>query len=237
MAIFGIIEQQKTLNFHKLRERKTLKKDNPDATPGSLVSRFSRAMDQSKALRIDNKAINFEKKRIPVSVFHDVIPQIGCEEDDKLVKDVQVEDATIDTSIMKQQKSPLPDKYFSRKVSASGAPGIDDFLKQRYKTEDKRERSQSREVNEVKTQNYYMVTLKYNYQKKSVGQLAISYKEHFVQTYGALKYLHDKCTNFYQYSDIEVVKGKIKSKKSTLEFMTRTFSYSNTNRKTCLQRA
>src|SRR3990167_4451335 len=37
-------------------------------------------------------------------------------------------------------------------------------------------RSQSREVHEVKTQNYYMVSLKYNYKKATGGPLALAYK-------------------------------------------------------------
>lgn len=73
-------------------------------------------------------------------------------------------------------------------------------------------RSQSREVHEVKTQNYYMVSLKYNYRKLTGGPLAMAFKEHFYQSFGALKYLCSKQINPYQYSDVEFAKGKLKSK-------------------------
>jgi hypothetical protein len=73
-------------------------------------------------------------------------------------------------------------------------------------------RSQSREVHEVKTQNYYMVSMKYNYKKIAGGPLAMAFKEHFYQSFGALKYLNSKKINPFQYSDIEYVKGKLKPK-------------------------
>lgn len=77
-------------------------------------------------------------------------------------------------------------------------------------------RSQSREVHEVKTQNYYMVSLKYNYKKATGGPLALAYKEHFYQTFGALKYLSSKLINPFQYQDIEFAKSKIKPKNASV---------------------
>lgn len=50
------------------------------------------------------------------------------------------------------------------------------------------------------------------------------YKEHFVSTVGAIRYLMQKGTNMYQYKDIEVVKGKIKHASSTTDFAMKTMT-------------
>lgn len=106
------------------------------------------------------------------------------------------------------------ERVFKKKTSENDFGRLSGFER---KTEEPRmgsraPRSQSREVHEVKTQNYYMVSLKYNYRKLTGGPLAMAFKEHFYQSFGALKYLSTKQINPFQYSDVDFVKGKLKSK-------------------------
>jgi hypothetical protein len=233
-AIFSIIEQQKTMNFNKLKERKTANLNASTGPSESLVSRFSKAIEHSKNLRLESKQINFEKKRAPISVVHDLVTQAG-NEDDKLIEK-HGETIKADQSRKANSRSAIMDKFFSKKPLTGSINGAEDLRRSSYKIEDRSERSQSREVNEVKTQTYYMAAMKYNYSKKNMGPLAISYKEHFIQTFGALKYLAEKSTNMFQYTDIEIVKGKIRSKKSKLDFMIRTFTGDSATRTITLRR-
>lgn len=106
------------------------------------------------------------------------------------------------------------ERVFKKKTSENDFGRLSGFER---KTEEPRmgsraPRSQSREVHEVKTQNYYMISLKYNYRKLTGGPMAMAFKEHFYQSFGALKYLSTKQINLHQYSDVEFVKGKLKSK-------------------------
>ena len=108
-------------------------------------------------------------------------------------------------------------KFFKRKASENQ---FERNVSVQSEADSRRQRSVSRDVVEVKTQNYYMVALKYNYRKKLLGATALAFREHFIHTLGAVRYFQAKRVNTYQYSDIDVVKGKIKQKAAPLGLTT-----------------
>lgn len=241
-AIFGIIDHQKTLNLNKLKERKSAQDEEMANSKvqnnESRAARFSRAMERSKALKIDNRLLNEDIKRGAINVMRNSemgVRQTIAEEDDNLLGKAEGKDRTavlIKPDTSKSKRGLSFDKIFWKKsnsvVVAEKEEDRFQSSKQQGTIDQRRQRSQSREVHEVKTQTYYMVALKYNYKKKIVGPLAMIYREHFIQTMGAIKYLNSKEVNMHQYTDIDFVKGKLKSKNSnSLSFLTRTFTSEN----------
>lgn len=250
--LFGLIDHQKTLNLNKLKERKTGKDEdlgNSKIQNESRAARFNKAMERSKALKIDNKLLNEEIRRGSINlvrkaeggVKHDVI-----EEEEGLLEGDQDRDKTAvmigsELNTSKSKRGFSFDNFFWKKNNSLVMTDNQGNSKQNSRhqgtIDQRKQRSQSREVHEVKTQSYYMAALKYNFKKKTVGPLAMIYREHFIQTIGAMKYLASKDVNMYQYPDVDFVKGKLKAKNSSsLSFLTRTFTSENISSNRLLKR-
>ena len=171
---------------------------------------------------------SFDHRRGPIGAVHDVMRSsvandtvIG-EEDQSLIKKDLRTDSINDKrpSTVEVDRMSLNKGYFNqifKKKSSSQLIERETFdgsvRRDRTSVDARRQRSESREVFEVKTQTYYMTSLKYNYPKKVVGLLAVQCKEHFIQTIGAFNYANLKKIDPYKYEDIEVIKGKIRTKK------------------------
>jgi hypothetical protein len=80
-------------------------------------------------------------------------------------------------------------KFFKRKASENQ---FERNASVQSEADSRRQRSVSRDVVEVKTQNYYMVALKYNYRKKLLGATALAFREHFYPYIGSSKILPSK---------------------------------------------
>ena len=123
--------------------------------------------------------------------------------------------SSTNSSTPKDSPEPIPGGYFSRlfrklssdykrepsleasNVSSNAPKAQDSFSKPEFR------RTRSRDVFEVKTQNYYMVPLEYAYKRKTNS----TFKEHFLQSVLMCKYLKQNEINPLQYDDVlEVVR-------------------------------
>ena len=235
-AIFGMLDHQKTINMNKLKERKTAREETVQDFGVKGVTIDSRSAKFSKAMRFDSKVLNLELKRGPINIARDqhVEPRQTVGDEDETLLDIAEKEPKRGGSELgestKQSRAVHLDNFFSKKKNNSAA--IDIAGSNRHdqlsnSVDMRRQRSQSREVHEVKTQTYYMVALKYNYKKKVIGSLAMVYREHFIQSVGAIKYLLSKNNDLYKYSDVDFIKGKLKFKNksmSAFEFLTKSFT-------------
>jgi hypothetical protein len=227
-ALIGLLDNQKGIGLTR-----TFSSKPPTLNPESLDIKNSKGLFFPRSTMrngaAESKLLSFEFRRGPVSVVREVVgsstPKGGNgEEDQKLLsKDANKDELRKSTASVdiKDIHRGYFDRVFKKKTSQQFLErGSTECIsrKDRASEEPKRQRSLSREVFEVKTQTYYMTSLKYNYQKKGVGPLSVQFREHFIQTVGALNYLASNKVNVYQYNDIEVVKGKIKTKKTGRDF-------------------
>lgn len=227
-ALIGLLDNQKGIGLTR-----TFSSKPPALNPESLDLKNSKGLFFPRSTMRnganENKLLSFEFRRGPVSVVREVVGSStpkganGEEHQVLLTKEGNKDEmrkSTVSVDVKDVQRGYF-DRVFKKKSSQQLLErGSTECIsrKERASEEPKRQRSLSREVFEVKTQTYYMTSLKYNYQKKGVGPLAVQFKEHFIQTVGALNYLVNNKVNVYQYCDIELVKGKIKAKKTGKDF-------------------
>jgi hypothetical protein len=227
-ALIGLLDNQKGLGLTR-----TFSSKPPPLNPESLDLKNSKGLffprSTMRSGAVESKLLSFEFRRGPVSVVREAVGSstpkgAGGEEAQTLLgregpkEEVRRSAGSVD---VKEAHRGYFDRVFKKKSSQQLLErGSTECVgrKERASEEPNRQRSLSREVFEVKTQTYYMTSLKYNYQKKGVGPLAVQFKEHFIQTVGALNYLASNKVEVYQYADIEVAKGKIKAKKTGRDF-------------------
>ena len=227
-ALIGLLDNQKGIGLTR-----TFSSKPPALNPESIDLKHSKGLFFPRTTMrhgaAESKLMSFEFRRGPVSVVREVVgsstPKGGNGEEDQTLLPKDTNKDELKKSTISVEAKDIHRGYFDRVFKKKSSQQLFErgsteciSRKDRASEDPKRQRSLSREVFEVKTQTYYMTSLKYNYQKKSIGPLAVQFKEHFIQTIGALNYLVSNKVNVYQYSDIEVIKGKIKAKKTGRDF-------------------
>lgn len=237
-TLIGLIDQQKSQNLSKLGQERLSTSTQIDLSVlnnKSLATTMAGMQNQkAQAPATTTQLLNMNARRAPINVNREIMGTMGGPSKVDL-KEGQSGDKKASNGFDKVM--PLSStnqaggssylyggikKLFTRPQSV-GLTGTGSGHFSTYDLDNRgpnlltRQRSASREVSEVKTQTYYMTPLKYNYRKKLMGPISIAFKEHFLQSVGALKYASTKGIDLYQYKDVELVKGKLKRRSDYVE--------------------
>lgn len=228
--LLGIIDKKKSININRLNDRVSLMMDKHSlnvsgaqpAEQSNPTSKDFRGIFRRPDVGASIRGTIPDNRRAPINITREAISMAPQDEDNNLLKEDNPK--KFSENILEKPTTGYFSKVFRKKDSQESFEITESRRHQGVSAEQSRQRSSSREVHEVKTQNYYAMALKYNYTKKIIGPHGMLYKEHFIQSVGAIKYLLSKGVNLFQYKDIQVIKGKVKDITNSSEFALRTNS-------------